>query len=173
MTEVPNDWRVQFQSLLLSKPIEYSRILGGTGACADGEISYRTASPSGLLLADIAGFYTAFGFPHPQGGEEKPDHIAVELEFVGFLYAKEALARNTEKTEEAQITQKGRNSFLQDHVSQWVSSFAEALASQDPEGFHTLAAKMVVRAVGEEVPVQPAQRTREEEISFQCPGGLP
>ncbi len=84
----PEPWRAALLSFADGRDDEsYSTLLGGTGTCPDGEVYYRAANTSGMILADVAGFYTAFGYPVPAEGDEKPDHVSSELEFVGFLAA--------------------------------------------------------------------------------------
>lgn len=56
--------------------------------------------------------------------KEASDHIAIELEFVYFLIAKEVEARNIDATSVANDYVKKQKLFLQDHLGKWVSEFA-------------------------------------------------
>lgn len=69
-------------------------------------------------LADIGGFYHAFGVEPRQG--ERSDHLAVELEFLSYLAVKESLGT----PEQAEICRAATRSFLRDHVGRWVRAFA-------------------------------------------------
>ena len=82
-------------------------------------------------LADIAGFYRAFGLEVEPGGE-RVDHIAAELEFMHFLAVKEALANERGETEKAEICRDGAASFLSDHLGRWTSKLGAQLKSCDP-----------------------------------------
>lgn len=148
--ETPGPWRAALRALA-SRSVqgdeEYSRLIGGTGACADGEISYRPASPSGAVLGDLGAFYRAFGY---SAADEKPDHISVELEFVSFLLAKEALARVSDHADLGDLVRGAREAFLRDHLGRWVGPFARALDERAPGGFHAAAAREAARTVGEE-----------------------
>lgn len=91
-------------------------------------------------MADIAGFYRAFGFD--LGGEvrERPDHIAVELEFMHTLALKEAYALENGTPEQVKICRAAQADFLQDHLGRWSGLFAQAVAHNAPDAlFNPLA----------------------------------
>ncbi len=85
-------------------------------------------------LADIAGFYRAFGFEISDTVQERVDFIGVELEFMYWLTHKEEIAKGQGKSEEASICRDAAAKFLQDHLGRWASYFVDqiAKASQDP-----------------------------------------
>jgi len=78
-------------------------------------------------MADVAGFYKAFGVEVGPGGE-RVDHITTELEFMNLLAVKESIALQQEgEGEHAQICRDASRSFLRDHLGRWVRPFAEKL----------------------------------------------
>lgn len=154
--EAPPTCRASLQKLAdgarTAPAAEYSRLLGGTGLCPSDELSYRITPPAGAILADVAGFYRAFGYPYAQGGDEKPDHVAVELGFVSFLFAKEAHALAARNATVADLIRKARLGFLTDHLGRWVGRFASGLVEQAPSSFYAAMAEKATGAVMEEVP---------------------
>jgi nitrate reductase assembly molybdenum cofactor insertion protein NarJ len=66
-------------------------------------------------LADVGGFYRAFGL-HSAGGE-RLDHLAVELEFYAWLLAKEEYLRAAGNDEGVERVTEGRRKFLADHLA--------------------------------------------------------
>lgn len=100
--------------------------------CVPNETAHTCTTPAHALaanhrLADIAGFYRAFGLAVAPGGE-LPDHLAVELEFLQCLAVKEALAREREGYgEHAETCRSASCSFLREHLALWVPRFAEPL----------------------------------------------
>ncbi|MCM2280189.1 MAG: molecular chaperone TorD family protein [Oligoflexia bacterium] len=75
-------------------------------------------------LADIAGFYRAFGLKLDDQGSTKEilDHVAVELEFYALLLRKQThLSHDTEGTE---VVLSARRKFLQDHLGRFVGAIA-------------------------------------------------
>jgi nitrate reductase assembly molybdenum cofactor insertion protein NarJ len=83
-------------------------------------------------LADIAGFYRAFGFD-PLG--ERPDHAAVELEFLHVLAYKEAWATAHRDEAHADVCRKATVAFARDHALAWLPALAgriEVLAGAGP-----------------------------------------
>ncbi|MCI0341325.1 MAG: molecular chaperone TorD family protein [Planctomycetales bacterium] len=81
-------------------------------------------------LADIAGFYRACGLGAPE--KERVDHLAVELEFLGFLARKEEHARATGRCHRAEECRAMQTAFFRDHLGRWAPAFARRFASRDP-----------------------------------------
>jgi len=82
-------------------------------------------------MADIAGFYRAFGLEAGRDAPERVDHISCELELLAWLVAKERLAcsRNGEEwSERAGVCRDAQRSFVSAHVAWWVPAFAHALS---------------------------------------------
>ncbi len=87
-------------------------------------------------VADVAGFYKAFGVKVAEGSE-RPDHITAELEFLQLLALKEAQALEDEGGEEnASICLNATRSFLKDHLLLWVVPFAEKLENPAVHPFY-------------------------------------
>ena len=78
-------------------------------------------------LADIAGFYRAFGLQTGAAVRERPDHLATELEFMYLLALKEAYADSNSLPEQAEICVDAQRKFLQDHLACWIGLFCRSL----------------------------------------------
>ncbi len=78
-------------------------------------------------LADISGFYRAFGFRLGGARRERPDHLAVELEFMYALALKQAYALHGGAAAQAQICVDAQMRFLQDHLGRWLELFERSL----------------------------------------------
>lgn len=78
-------------------------------------------------MADIAGFYNAFGFK--VGGEvrDRPDFLATELEFMCLVTLMQARAARDSNPERVEVCLQAQRSFLQDHLGCWIGLFAEGL----------------------------------------------
>jgi TorA maturation chaperone TorD len=75
--------------------------------------------------ADIAGFYRAFGVdPHA----ERPDHLALELEFLYLVTLKEAWAREQDEPEHVAVCRDAQRTFLRDHLARWAAPVAGRIA---------------------------------------------
>ena len=93
-------------------------------------------------MADIAGFYRAFGFQLGGARRERPDHIATELEFMHILTLKEFLAVSQDLDKQAEICADAQRTFLEDHLARWIGWFAQSLARQAPEAIYVSLAQM-------------------------------
>lgn len=125
---------------------EHNRLFAGEVPCSAHETEY---SPDpfvkGRQLADIAGFYRAFGL---QTGNAKglPDFVSTELEFMSFLVRKEAFAAVKGWSARAEICEKAERSFVESHLGRWLPAFArdaEATATEFYAGAARLAAAFV------------------------------
>lgn len=86
-------------------------------------------------LADVAGFYRAFRLDLAEGVRDRPDHIALELEFMEFLCLKQALAEaDGHGPERVEFCIKVQQRFLADHLGFWAFSFARRLRCRPEPG---------------------------------------
>jgi nitrate reductase assembly molybdenum cofactor insertion protein NarJ len=87
----------------------------------------------GRDLADIAGFYQAFGLRLEEARHEMLDHLAVELEFYAVLLLKQAALQLGEDAEGGAIVLDARRKFLAEHLGGLASAVAErGEVSSDP-----------------------------------------
>jgi hypothetical protein len=99
-------------------------------ACPLFETEYLTWSEPAYRaqqIADVAGFYNAFGVEPSPHQPHRHDHIALELEFMAYLWAKIAALQNEadqECREGLETTLQALKTFLHDHVVWWFPAFA-------------------------------------------------
>jgi TorA maturation chaperone TorD len=125
---------------------EYDRIFGLVvpKECPPYETEYYPTQETfarSQQMADIAGFYRAFGIEPAWSSPERPDHLALELEFMAFLLLKkrEALATadvDPEAAEQAHICDRAQRDFFCDHLAWWVPTFAAGLRRKAGGGYH-------------------------------------
>jgi TorA maturation chaperone TorD len=114
---------------------EYQRIFGLVSSkdCPPYETEYCPQTFSvyrSQQLADIAGFYLAFGIEPSRTCPERHDHISLELEFMAWLIAKEEHARSASSRdgiEKSATCRDAQRRFFAEHLSWWVPAFARAL----------------------------------------------
>jgi TorA maturation chaperone TorD len=90
-------------------------------------------------LADIAGFYLAFGLEVAEGAGERVDHLSLELEFLHALAFREAHARLHAGEEEVSQLVEARQAFVRDHISRWVPAFSGLVAARNDGLYRALA----------------------------------
>jgi putative dimethyl sulfoxide reductase chaperone len=119
----------------------YVRIFGHTvkGPCPTYELEYGQGEIFQLAseLSDLRGFYEAFGLQLTGEGHERPDHVAVELEFLGILAAKLAHAIQQDDEAGRDILASAHHRFLEDHLAVWLPSFARRVGDAAPTGFYS------------------------------------
>ena len=118
---------------------EYTRLFSNTGLtdCPPYGADYLTSHifMRAQSLADVAGFYHAFGVAMG-AGTERPDHISAELEFMGYLCWKEAYAVEHGLAEALEITRSAQRRFLEDHLGRWAPCFLDRFEAATTQPFY-------------------------------------
>lgn len=130
---------------------EYNRLFRTQLVCTCYETEYDPMGSvrKGQELADILGFYSAFGLRPSQ--KELPDHIGVELEFMSVLLQKEAYARLNDWSEKVKICTDARRKFLREHLGIWVFTFCDRLEETSRVGFYRSLARLVSKFMEVEI----------------------
>ncbi len=108
------------------------------GKCPPYELEYGRSEiiQQAFFLADIAGFYAAFGTEVDRDADDRVDHIAVESEFTSALCTKEAYAIEEGNPDHLNISVQAQRDFLKDHLARWLPAFAHRVQQADPQGFY-------------------------------------
>jgi putative dimethyl sulfoxide reductase chaperone len=124
--------------------VEHIRLFAGEVVCSPHETEYtRDAFAKARRLADIAGFYHAFGLKVAADKPGLPDFVATELEFMGFLAKKQAFAAVQGWDENEEICADAQRAFLESHLACWLPAFCAALSEVGSEFFQAAAALAV------------------------------
>lgn len=116
---------------------EFRHGFGAAGSlCYETEYGLPHEFRQSQELADISGFYRAFGFSLGGAVRERPDHLAVELEFMALLAMKEAHAWLNGLTEHAEMCVDAQAKFLGEHLGTWIDLFAQSLALNAASGLY-------------------------------------
>lgn len=100
------------------------------------------------IMADVAGFYSAFGVRISRSQRELPDFLGTELEFLHFVGWKEANALREGNRNAAVICREAQEKFLTEHLGAWVTRFRERIESCSAGRFYVLLARLIERFVG-------------------------
>jgi len=131
----------------------YAKLFLGTGPCPMRETAYgdaRRMSGRAVDLADINGFYAAFGLRPSPLEPDLPDHLCSELEFCSWLLVKLAYAQQRGAYSKCTVTFRALRAFLQDHLGRWPESFAAELHRNDATSAYTHLADALARVVQDE-----------------------
>ncbi len=109
---------------------EHTRVFSLTvaGGVAPYQLEYGDpgAFSKTQRMADIAGFYKAFGVELRV--QERVDHMGAELELMHWLVCKEERGVELGKEEQVQVCRDAITKFMDDHLGRWAPFFAEQLA---------------------------------------------
>lgn len=82
-------------------------------------------------LSQITGFYRTFGL---EVSGERPDHISVEVEFLGFLCYREAIETDAGSAEKANMMRSAQRRFIASHIGEWVCPLAALIRRRSGSG---------------------------------------
>ena len=118
---------------------------GWEGASLPYETEYTTPHTfqKQTQLADVAGFYRAFGLQWETQGHERPDHLSLELEYMNYLSLKEAHALAQGVEEGVAVCVDAQKAFLRDHLGRWLGVFRRALAGRAYDGLYAELARLI------------------------------
>lgn len=103
------------------------------------------------VMADIAGFYRAHGLVVGGSRRERPDHVAVELEFMALLTAKEADALRHLGPDQVAMCREAQALFLGEHLGRWAPLFARRLAERADGGPYLSVAELLTDWIAAEL----------------------
>lgn len=109
---------------------EYARLFLGSGPVVLHETAYgdaRRIAGQTTELADISGFYTAFGLRPSTTDPDLPDHLCAELEFCSVLLIKAAYANRCGWSLKGEIARRALRTFLEQHLARWSGTLAGEL----------------------------------------------
>lgn len=162
----------------------YERTFGLLSSCAcplceseyiNGKFTFQRSH----AIADVSGFYRAFGLQPSRRHPERHDHVVLQLEFMAFLLDLERGAREVpgnKAVEKAQICRDAQKRFLQEHLAWWAPALCRLLDREDRDGFYAAAGKMLAaflaaeRAILEVTPPSPLAAPGTIERPEECEG---
>ena len=120
----------------------YQALFGGEVAVPPYEGSYE-GDPfrHTRQMADVAGFYRAFGAEAHGPAAERVDHAGCELEFLAFLGAKRLALAGEGRDDEAQTCREIEDLFLRDHLGRWLPAFCRDVADRTSAPFYAALAR--------------------------------
>ncbi|GAB4411215.1 MAG: molecular chaperone TorD family protein [Thermodesulfovibrionales bacterium] len=155
---------------------EFTELFMTRMLCPPYENSYgKIGSDKSKNLADINGFYKAFGLSISDSDSDMPDHIAVEMEFLSLLALKEAYGIERDIGDMVEVCSSAKNKFLKDHIGRWAGTFCKNLMERTTNDFYRNLALLASRFIEGEIrfyglTVEPAEETLQESLEpMVCP----
>lgn len=113
---------------------EYMRLFHGSGPVYLRETAYGDGRrPAGrpVEIADVNGFYLAFGMEPSNANPDMPDHVSAEAEFLSLLLLKESYAAARLRNPERRLTREAARKFVEDHLGRWASTLRGRLQEEN------------------------------------------
>ncbi len=138
---------------------EHNRLFATTAAAPCRETSYEADQTvrRAVELADISGFYQAFGL-HLAASLE-PDSLVAQLEFMALLLQKQLYARREQDEEGQQVCSQALESFLHDHLGRWYGLFALRLRGATEEPWYLKSSELLSAFMDGEIGTQGLQKS--------------
>jgi TorA maturation chaperone TorD len=129
---------------------DFSRLFLATGnmAVSPHEMEMMKDTPQHSMtiqaeLADVAGFYHAFGMDTSGGNPERVDNIATELEFMHVMALKEAVASDEESHDHLEIVFQAEQKFVREHLGRWVTRLNDGIRTNGSSVFYSALGDML------------------------------
>jgi TorA maturation chaperone TorD len=170
----------QLSASRLAHNAEYEKTFGllVSSVCPPYEMEYVGSKfdfQRSNTLSDVSGFYQAFGLAVSQEHPERPDHITLELEFMGHLLELErraTLEQSESESGSVETCREAQAHFLRDHLAWWLPAFARLLTRESSGKFFPAvgaflaalipAERTILRVESQSRPVTPSQPERPE-----------
>ncbi len=101
----------------------------------EGKLSFQRSN----AIADVSGFYKAFGLTVSDKHPERHDHVSLELEFMAFLLGLERQAAEGDedsREDRLEVCRNAQSRFLKEHLAWWLPAFAKLLCKEDRGGYY-------------------------------------
>lgn len=142
--------KLPYEEVLLDMKAEYSRLFVGPGhvLVPPYESVYKTKDDDnkiGVVMGDSAvaakRFYRRAGLELSDDFKDLPDHITLELHFMGHLCTMQIeRAEGSEKEQES--VQRMQVDFLKTHLGSWISDFSQAVSIFTNSAFYRVVAQL-------------------------------
>jgi DMSO reductase family type II enzyme chaperone len=118
--------------------MEYTRLFALNVHCPQYEADYSGHSSFhwSQVISSVSSMYSVFGVQLGEGVAERPDHIAVELDFMNLLTVREARAHELNKRERTRVYRQAEKIFFASHLARWGVGFARRLKEETRLDFY-------------------------------------
>ncbi len=173
-------WAVTASSDLAS---DYLKVFHGAGPVQLFETAYgdgRRLGGRSVEMADISGFYRAFGLEAAGPDRNRADHLGAELEFLSLLLVKEAYAVSQGWRSRQAVTSAAICAFIEYHLGRWVGALGRAIRASDAPPVYRQMTALLETSVAEECRLRRLHPSSTETVhirdemqdeSFSCPRG--
>ena len=145
----PAELRLRFPAQMeASIEAEYAPVFGycaskdcppyETEYCPLKDITFRSQQ-----MADVAGFYNAFGLRASPQAHERADHVSLETQFMSVLITRQLHAVHENLPAEAvQVCREAQRKFFIDHLGWWLPAFGLRLMKH-ASGFYMVLGQLI------------------------------
>jgi TorA maturation chaperone TorD len=140
-------------TLLDRLAIDYTQLFHGPGehiAPYEGIQLGRDEELMGAAAVNVRRFMAKVGFAVLPESGELPDHISVELAFMGELARREAKALEAGDQNRAEFAASLQRRFLAAHLGRWADQFARRVQDRATTPFYAAMAKLLTGFVADE-----------------------
>ncbi|GAB4344458.1 MAG: hypothetical protein Kow006_00450 [Gammaproteobacteria bacterium] len=126
--------------------VDFTNLFLLPGVMLSPHESVQLAGGSGLLrgpeTAVVRDYYDHVGFSVDESTPMEPDHLSIELEFLGHLASEEAEAREADDAQRALDALRYQEDFLKRHLGRWVFPFLDKVAEKCETAFYAELARL-------------------------------